>query len=116
MDLCAKIQQAGGKIVYVPGAEVVHHGGGSSDTQISGFATVMMRVAGEIYMRRWYGRFAAWRYRLLQGISAGARLALAVPVAGVLSGRRRAAARATVQKWMHVLRWVIGVGVKKPKR
>lgn len=115
MDLCAKIQQTRGTIVHVPGAEVVHHGGGSSDTQVSGFAMVMMREAGEIYMRRWHGRFAAWRYRLLQGISAGGRLALALPATWMLSGRRQAVARTTVQKWMHVFRWAVGSGIKMPK-
>lgn len=114
MDLCAKVRRLGLRNVYVPTASVTHHGSGSSNTQVSQFATVMMRIAGDTYMRLNHGPLAAWRYRALQVVSALVRLGLALPAAGLLRGPRRAAARNAAHKWWCVLRWAVGASPIQP--
>ncbi|MBI1178616.1 glycosyltransferase [bacterium] len=114
MDLCAKVRRLGLTNVYVPDAVVVHHGSGSSNTQVSQFATVMMRVAGDTYMRLNHGPATALLYRLLQAVSALVRLCLLLPASLLLAGERRVAARVAVQKWWYVLRWSAGFSPIQP--
>lgn len=114
MDLCAKVRRLGLRNLHVPTATVVHHGGGSSATQVSQFATVMMRHAGHTYMRLNHGRFTAAWYRVLQFISALIRLGLVLPAGGVLRGHRRVKACAAAQKWLCVLRWALGMSSVRP--
>lgn len=109
MDLCAKVRKQGFKVYHDPRAQVVHHGSGSSQLQINQFSTVMVRVAGVIYMRRNHGHFTAAFYRLLQGVSAAARISAVLMAFLLLSGPRRAAARLTLVKWWYVLRWAVGI-------
>jgi GT2 family glycosyltransferase len=111
MDLCAKVRRLGLRIYHVPAAEVVHHGGASSSSQASQFSTIMMRVAGETYMRLNRGPAAAFRYRVLQMLSAGARLVIAIPAGAFLGGSRRIAAQQSARKWWYVLRWSLGAAV-----
>lgn len=114
MDLCAKVRALGLTVYHHPRAEVVHHGSGSSQTQINQFSTVMVRVAGVIYMRRNHGPFTALLYRILQGVSAAARIGAVLLALLVVSGPRRAAARLTLEKWWYVLRWAIGRSPIRP--
>lgn len=108
VDLCFRLKAAGMKCVFVPDAEVVHHGGCSSEKQTSGFSTKMMRVAGETFFRLNHGNATAARYRFLQGISALIRLTfLCIPLA-LSSGTRRSQLRESAQKWMTILRWAFG--------
>ena len=110
MDLCYRVRAQGHKVMFVPDAEIVHHGGGSSRTQFSGFSDEMLRVAGEIYFKQNHGTAAALQYRLLQAVSAIVRLPLIVLAFFMFSGERRLAARVSAQKWMVVLRWALGGG------
>jgi GT2 family glycosyltransferase len=107
MDLCLKLRRAGGRVYYVPGAEVVHHGGGSTTKKVNQFSSVMMRRAEEIYMRLNHGKVTAVWYRVLQGISALARLSL-LGVAFVFAIGGRAAAWHSIQRWWYVLLWAMG--------
>lgn len=108
MDLCAKIGRSGLKIVFVPGAEILHHGGVSSSQQDSEFPTENMRVGWDLYMRRNHGPATAAWYRLLQVVSALVRMTLLLP-ACVIGGRTsRTDACASLQKWACVLRWAGG--------
>ena len=108
VDLCFRARGAGLKNIFVPDAEVVHHGGGSSLSQVSGFSSVMLRVAGEIYFRLNHGKMAGARYLFLQGISALFRLALlSIPIV-FCSGERRVRALASAEKWITILKWAMG--------
>ncbi len=108
IDLCYRVRAQGLKVIFVPDAKTVHHGGGSSRTQFSGFSDKMLRVAGETYFRQNCGKAAALLYRLLQAVSAIVRLPLIVLAFLMFSGERRLAARVSAQKWMVVLRWALG--------
>ncbi len=114
MDICAKVRRLGFAVYHVPRAVVVHHGGRSSQNQASHFSTVMMRMAGEIYMRLNRGRWAAWNYRALQALSAVVRLAILLPphiVSLPVAGR---SASASLLKWWSILRWAIGCNPIRP--
>lgn len=108
MDLCAKIRKVGLKVVHVPSARVIHHGGGASANQPGEFSVVMLRVAGETYMRLHHGTGAAFRYRVLQGIAGLARIAWASMLWFFGSPSKRAEARASFQKGLFVVRWTLG--------
>ena len=105
MDLCYRVRAQDLKVIFVPDAKIVHHGGGSSRTQFSGFSDEMLRVAGETYFRLNCGKAAALQYRLLQAVSAIVRLPLIGLAFLMFSGERRLAAGVSAQKWMVVLRW-----------
>lgn len=109
MDLCARMRKAGLQVIHVPRAEVVHHGGGSSRTQVSHFSTVMMRVALETYMRLNHGTAAAIFYRALQGVSALVRVTLGLPASNLADEPHRSRSRQSVKKWWFVLKWAVGI-------
>ncbi|MES2660447.1 MAG: glycosyltransferase family 2 protein [Verrucomicrobiota bacterium] len=109
MDLCLKVHRAGLKILHVANAQVLHHGGGSSQTQFSKFSSIMIREALYVYMRLNHGFFAAASYRCLQGISATLRIALLAPLWILGSGQARQARKVSIHKWWVVLRWCLGM-------
>lgn len=107
VDFCFRARRAGLKNLFVPDAEVVHHGGCSSQRQSSGFSATMMRVAGEIYFRLNYSQRVAESYRLIQALSALCRLVLLTIPLMVAIGDRRARALASAGKWMTILKWAL---------
>lgn len=109
MDLCAKVGRLDMSVYHVPHAEILHHGGGSSRTQVSRFKILMMRIAGETYMRLNHGRSAALLFRLLQALSAIVRLTAAVVAWSFTLGPRRATIGASIKKWTYVLQWALGL-------
>jgi len=108
MDLCAKVGRLGLKVIHVPDAVVVHHGGGSSQGQASQFSTEKMREAWEIYFRLNHGAGAVGCYRLLQAISAVTRLMVLCPIALLGTDQLRQTARQSMRKWCHVIFWSFG--------
>lgn len=109
MDLCHRIRQAGWAIRHVPGAVVVHHGGGSSATRFNGFSTVMLREALSAYMRTNLGGTHALLHRMLTAASAVTRIPL-LACACTLGGAPRRGRRAlAIRKWWTVLRWSLGL-------
>jgi N-acetylglucosaminyl-diphospho-decaprenol L-rhamnosyltransferase len=115
MDFCAKIIRNGLKVYHIPKAEVVHHGGKSSKTQASQFNAVMIRIAGNTYMKLNHRPGSAFLYRLLQGSSAVARLSLLLLGVVFFRGKSRLSAIASFRKWWAVLHWSLGVSrIRKP--
>ncbi|MEO7100877.1 MAG: glycosyltransferase family 2 protein [Luteolibacter sp.] len=108
MDLCLKVTRAGLKIYFAPGAVVLHHGGGSSGTQISKFSTVMIREALYVYMRQNHGFSTALLYKLLMALSALVRLSILGLAWLVSKDETRLAKAASMLKWWIVLRWSVG--------
>lgn len=106
VDLCAKVRAAGWKVYFVPEAEIVHHGGGSSQRQVSSFKATAQRQAMALYMRKHYGGFHAWGYRVFMGTSAVSRLT-ALSLRRMVAKQHRATIAASAQKWKAVLRWSV---------
>jgi GT2 family glycosyltransferase len=107
VDLCTRIRNLGLRVLHTPSAEVVHHGGGSSKRQISGFATVQMRAANYLLIKRHSGRARAMMYRLLQAVSAVLRIMVVAPVYPLLPRPQKERAAQTLTKWLHVLGWAV---------
>ncbi len=80
IDLCYKVQRAGYKNYYVPEAEVIHFGGNSSKQAPSNFSSVMMRESIGLLSISCLTRWSHVRRRL---------------------------ARASLRKWLAILRWSV---------
>ncbi|RXK52913.1 glycosyltransferase family 2 protein [Oleiharenicola lentus] len=107
VDLGYKLRKAGWLAYYIPEAQLVHHGGGSSRQTVSNFSTVMMRVSCHHFMRLHRGLAAATAYRIAMGGSALLRLLLIIPLLPFGNQFVRHG-RASLGKWLAVLRWSVG--------
>lgn len=107
LDLCFKLTEAGHQSYYVPDAQVVHYGGGSSTQASSNFSTVMMRVSVHHFIRLHRGPVSALVYRLSISVSALVRLVLICPM--LLFGSRIVSHGASsLRKWWAIVRWSLG--------
>ena len=109
MDLCFRVRKMGLKVYHQPKSVIVHHGGGSSKTQVSLFSAVMMREALSVYMRLNLGRGHEVLYRMLIGAVAIPRLALLTPGWLVAPPASRPVRLASLRKWWAALRWSLGL-------
>ena len=100
LDLCWASAAAGCVNAYVPRAQVVHHGGGSSRHHRDSFANVLMRESLNRLLRKRHGPAYARLHRCVIGLVALLRLGLLAAV------RRHASPSAT--KWTTLLRWSLG--------
>lgn len=111
VDLCYKLLERGSKAYYVPGATVIHHGGGSSRrNRNDNWATVMQRHAILTFCRSTRGRLYAVCYRASMGIAAFFRLlvlVLLLPFSGFVSEDNTLTS--AFPKWLAVLRWSLGL-------
>lgn len=110
IDLCCKADAVGLLNYYVPSAQIIHHGGGSSRHHRSGFANVMMRESLHLFLTKRGGAIAANSYRYGLCVAAIVRLlsmAALSPVA-LLTSRHHALA-SSARKWRAILRWSIGL-------
>ena len=109
LDLCYRVRQAGFDCLYVPDAQIVHHGGGSSHSARSMFSNVMTRESVFRFLKFHRGRSIAWGYRAAMGISSLIRL----PLIAVLNGGKKLAGKKTLKgsfrKWIAILRWSVGL-------
>jgi hypothetical protein len=106
LDLCYRVRKAGFNCLYVPEAQIVHHGGGSSALARSMFSTVMTRESVYRCLRFHRGRFVSWGYRAAMGISSLIRLPLIAAVNGAAGKEIRG--NASFRKWVFILRWSVG--------
>jgi GT2 family glycosyltransferase len=111
VDLCYKVHAAGHDIYYEGKAEVVHHGGQSSSKEPqSNFATVMTRESLHAFMVIHRGKTYAALFQFAVGAAACFRLLLLITLFVVTLGRYQPAVlRATLKKWLGVLRWSLGL-------
>ncbi|MBS1850163.1 MAG: glycosyltransferase family 2 protein [Acidobacteria bacterium] len=111
LDLCLKVKQAGGKIYYVPTAEIVHHGGQSSKSRTeSNYAALMIRESMYQFMQRHRGTAYAMLFRMATAAVSLFRLVLLsalYPVA-YFSARKESVMLAW-KKWAAILGWCFGV-------
>jgi len=85
LDFCRRVHDRGRRLEYVPGAELVHLGGASSERRAK--HRMMMR-ARRAYYRRHHGRLAAWGYAFgLPVIDALARWVERAPTRQVVTRR-----------------------------
>jgi hypothetical protein len=109
LDLCYRVRQAGFDCLFVPDAQIVHHGGGSSASARSMFSNVMTRESVFRFLKLHRGRPVAWGYRAAMGISSLIRLPLIAVLNGVkkLAGKRNR--QGSFRKWIAILRWSVGL-------
>jgi GT2 family glycosyltransferase len=108
VELCYKLWRAGGKVLHVPTARLVHFGGGSSSQAASNFSTVMMRESWFRFIYAHRGGLAAMGYRIGMGLSALVRLIFIPPL--LLFGRHVVRhGKGSLNKWVAVLGWSIGL-------
>lgn len=116
MDLCAKVGKLGLRIYHVPGAHVIHHGGGSSGKQGTVRSTVLLRESVGLFILRHQGARAAALYRLLMVCSSFVRLAALSPCVACRTVARRQRPPASWEKWKAVLSWSVGWTRTQPRR
>jgi GT2 family glycosyltransferase len=109
LDLCYRVRQAGFDCLFVPDAQIVHHGCGSSGSARSMFSNVMTRESVFRFLQFHRGRFVACCYRAAMGISSLFRLPLIAMVNGAkrLAGKKSGAG--SFRKWVAILRWSVGL-------
>jgi GT2 family glycosyltransferase len=108
-DLCFKVFSAGYKIFYLSEANIVHHGGGSSQKSFGKFSSVMMRESIYRFFREQRGLSAALLYRSVMAGCAVARLAAltaSLPFSKFPAFRPR---KNPMLKWWSIFRWTIGL-------
>ena len=109
LDLCYKSNLAGLKNYYVPTAEVIHHGGGSSRQTQNVFSTVMMRESVGRFLKKFRGSFYAAAFRVSVAFGALVRLLLLAVLFPVrlLQGKTESA-RDPIRRWTAIFKWAIG--------
>jgi N-acetylglucosaminyl-diphospho-decaprenol L-rhamnosyltransferase len=110
LDLCYKSNLAGLKNYFVPSAEIIHHGGGSSRQTQSVFSTVMMRESVWRFLKKFRGGFYAAVFRASVALGAIFRLLLLLILFPIrlVQGRKKIA-RDAIRRWTAILKWTIGI-------
>lgn len=88
VDLCYRLRKAGWQIFWLPGADVIHYGGQSTQL-VSEEMFLNLYQSKVLYFRKNHGWLQAFIYKLILLLAASARLIMA-PVAGAIrfSGRQ----------------------------
>jgi GT2 family glycosyltransferase len=110
LDLCIKARNIGLKNYYVPTAEIVHHGGGSSCQSRGSFSDVMMRESLVRLLRKTRSPAYAVAFRIAMGCNAACRLLLLAASSPLAAPMRFAPRiRTGLKKWSAILRWALGL-------
>ena len=110
LDLCYKTQTAGYVNYYFAGAEIVHHGGGSTQQKYSRFSVVMIPESVSRLMRKMHGGLYSLCYRAALGVSAILRLLLLLIMFPIfLSLKKTSAWSPMFEKWAAILQWSLGL-------
>ena len=111
VDLCYRAAQLGWKAYYTGQAEVIHHGGRSSDSVTrNNFAAILMRESLVKYMKNTRGNLYAFAYKVTTGMAALFRWLFLSSVSLILPGRKKSQALSLSRaKWGKIFRWAIGL-------
>jgi GT2 family glycosyltransferase len=110
VDLCCQARKLGWKTCYTQDAVVMHHGGASSRQQeYSAFSAVLMRESVKKFLSATRGRAYAAAFRAATGLAALCRLLLGGAVWLAADRAERPRWRSAITKWLHVLRWSLGL-------
>jgi N-acetylglucosaminyl-diphospho-decaprenol L-rhamnosyltransferase len=109
VEICYKARSAGYRVVYIPTALVVHHGGRSSRQQSRRqFANVMMVESRFRFFQKTRGFAYSYAYRLGMGLAAMLRLPLtALKYCGSVIASSDGHKSASHFKWAAILHWAI---------
>lgn len=110
IDLSMKIQQNDHKLLYVPNACIIHHGGGSTHARKTNkFSTVLGRESMLILLNKFYGKFYGMLYRYLLLCSSLIRLLILMPILIITRPiNKHDRTYSIVMKWYYVLSWCLG--------
>ncbi len=112
LDLCYKIQTAGFTNYYLAEAEIVHHGGGSTQQKRSRFSEVMIPESLSRLLSKMRGKSYGLCYRLALSFAAVIRLFLLLALLPLaLLRNKKYDWRSAFFKWIAILRW--GLGLEK---
>lgn len=110
MDLCLKAARVGYKAYYVPSANVVHYGGGSSSQSPTNSFSAVMRLESQWrFFRKMHSPRYAAAYRAAMFLASMLRimaLAIILPVQGTKPANGRVIY--SLRKWSARLQWTIG--------
>lgn len=106
VDLCYRIKKAGWQIWYLPEAEAVHYGGGSSG-RIAEKAAVYDRIAISLFFRKHYGLFTAVLYRIMC-VFIGAGMTSVAGIALPFTKDRKKARKVLFENFA-ILAWSLGL-------
>lgn len=101
VDLCYKVKTAGYINYYIPNANIIHHGGGSSQEAKSNFAVVMMRESMYKFFKKTKGQIYALAYRVSMLLTALLRL-VALHINKNFFNKQNIN---SINKWQAVLQW-----------
>ena len=104
-DLCLRIREAGWRIQYCPEAEIIHHGGVSSD-QVPAQTHIVFNTSKVLYYRKHFG--VLWAELLRRFLLCEFALQLGLEFAKLLAGHRVALRRNRI----HGYRRVLGTGLR----
>lgn len=99
-DLCLRIREAGWHIQYCPEAEIIHHGGVSSD-QVPARTHIVFNTSKVLYYRKHFG--VLWAELLRRFLLCEFALQLGLEFAKLLAGHRVALRRNRIQGYWRVL-------------
>lgn len=97
VDLCRRIARAGGRIIWVPSAHVVHHGA-ESTRQVAEEMFFRLYESKTRYFRKHQGAIGAAAYKMVLLVASLARLVLA-PLALLTPASRRRPALALARRY-----------------
>ena len=103
-DLCLRIREAGWRIQYCPEADIIHHGGVSSD-QVPAQTHIIFNTSKVLYYRKHFG--VLWSELLRRFLLCEFALQLGLEFAKLLVGHRVALRRDRI----HSYRRVLGTGL-----
>lgn len=109
LDMCYKARRRGLQVFYLNSAEIIHHGGKSSDrSKDRHFASIMQREAMLTFMQCNRGRMYASLFRIAMAANAIVRILL-LGTGHLLIHKRekRSNLSHSMQKWRSILGWVI---------
>ena len=112
VDLCLKTRLSGLKNYYIPGAVIVHHGGGSTAAKTAtNFSNVMALESRWRFFSNTRSRFYAVLYRIAMAMVSAGRVTLLLALLALPLFRYRFTPkyRAAVTKWWAGLRWTLGL-------
>ncbi len=106
VDLCYRVRKSGRRIYYLPEAEIIHYGGGSSRL-ISARAAAHDRQALQRFFRKHYGVFTAASYRIMcfflgLGMSLLSAVVVVIPF---LENRLKTKSKKVLAESLAILRW-----------
>ena len=101
LDWCRRAKDAGWRVVFLAEAQIIHHGGKSSD-QVVGRRHILFQQSKLRYFRKYHGIIAAQSLRVFLLLNYAVQLGL--EAAKGLMGHKRALRQERVQQYLQVLR------------